>query len=110
MKRQATDQRLIIFPAMGFPDGSVVKNLPANTGDMGLIPLEKETATHYSILAWRIPWTEDSEGLQLMGVTKSQIQLKRTKQHHQSFLLESSKSRPCPLTAVRFQQLAYCTL
>ena len=30
-------------------------------------PLEKEMATHSSILAWRIPWTEDSGGLQSMG-------------------------------------------
>ena len=29
-------------------------------------PLEKEMATHSSILAWRIPWTEDSGGLQFM--------------------------------------------
>ena len=30
-------------------------------------PLEKGMATHSSILAWRIPWTEDPEGLQYMG-------------------------------------------
>ena len=30
-------------------------------------PLEKETATDSSILAWRIPWTEESGGLQSMG-------------------------------------------
>ena len=30
-------------------------------------PLEKEMATHSSILAWRIPWTEKPEGLQSMG-------------------------------------------
>ena len=30
-------------------------------------PLEKEMATHSSILAWEIPWTEDSDGLQSMG-------------------------------------------
>ena len=29
--------------------------------------LEKETATHSSILAWRIPWTEEPGGLQSMG-------------------------------------------
>ena len=29
--------------------------------------LEKETATHFSILAWRIPWTEEPGGLQSMG-------------------------------------------
>ena len=30
-------------------------------------PLEEEMATPYSILAWRIPWTEGPEGLQSMG-------------------------------------------
>ena len=30
-------------------------------------PLEKEMATHSSIFAWEIPWTEDSCGLQFMG-------------------------------------------
>ena len=33
-------------------------------------PLEKEMATHSSILAWEIPWTEELGGLQSMGVTK----------------------------------------
>ena len=31
------------------------------------IPLEKEMATHSSILAWRIPWTEEPDGLQSIG-------------------------------------------
>ena len=38
-------------------------------------PLEKEIATHSSILAWRIPWTEEPGRLQVHGVTKSQTQL-----------------------------------
>ena len=33
-------------------------------------PLEKGTATHSSILAWKIPWTEESGGLQSMGLQK----------------------------------------
>ena len=53
----------------------MVKNLPINardTGDMCSIPEsgrspEEETATNSSILAWKIPWTEDPEGLQSMG-------------------------------------------
>ena len=53
----------------------MVKNLPANAGyvrDTGSIPhredpLEKEMAAHSSILAWRIPWTEEPGGLQSMG-------------------------------------------
>ena len=57
---------------MVFPGGSVVKNLPANAGDTGLIPglgrsLEKETATHFSTLVWEIPWTEELGKLQSMG-------------------------------------------
>ena len=31
-------------------------------------PLEKEMATHFSILTWRIPWTEQPSGLQPMGL------------------------------------------
>ena len=31
-------------------------------------PLEEEMATHSSILAWRIPWTEETGGLQSMGL------------------------------------------
>ena len=56
---------------MASPLVLVVKNLPANTGDIrdpGLIPglkdsLEEDMATHSSILAWRIPWTEEPGGL-----------------------------------------------
>ena len=53
------------------PVALVVKNMPANAGgirDGGLIlPLEEGMATHSSILAWRIPWTEESGGLQSLG-------------------------------------------
>ena len=47
-------------------------NLPAKAADevQALIwedPLEKEMATHSSVLAWRIPWTEEPGGLQSMG-------------------------------------------
>ena len=33
-------------------------------------PLEKEKATHFSILAWRIPWTEEPDGLQSTGLKR----------------------------------------
>ena len=47
-----------------FPGGSDSKASACNAGDPGSIPgsgrsLEKEMATHSSILAWRIPWTEE---------------------------------------------------
>ena len=60
---------------VSFPGGSVVENLPASAGDpggTGLIPglgraLEEGMATHSSILAWKILWTEEPGGLQSMG-------------------------------------------
>ena len=54
----------------------MVKNLPAmqktwvqSLGQEDL--LEKEMATHFSILAWRIPWTEEPGGLQSVGSKES---------------------------------------
>ena len=38
-------------------------------------PLEEEIVTHSSILAWKIPWTEEPGGLQSMGSQKSRTQL-----------------------------------
>ena len=40
-------------------------------------PLEEEMATHFNILAWRIPWTEEAGGLQSHGVAKSWTRLKQ---------------------------------
>ena len=57
---------------VGVSGDSVVKNPLASEGVMGSIldgedPLEEEMATHSSILAWEIPWTEEPGGLQSMG-------------------------------------------
>ena len=41
----------------------------------GKDPLEEEMATHSSILAWKIPWTEEPGGLSFMGSQKGQAQL-----------------------------------
>ena len=51
------------------------KESPCNVGGPGSVlgredPLEEEMATHSSILAWEIPWTEEPGGLQSMGVTQ----------------------------------------
>ena len=62
--------------------GQLVKNLPAmqEMQEMWVRslgredPLEKEMATHSSIHAWRIPWTEEPGGLQFMG-SQSQTRL-----------------------------------
>ena len=57
---------------MGFPGGSLVKKLPTNARDqiqsLGQEdPLEKEMAANSSILAKKIPWTEEPHGLQSKG-------------------------------------------
>ena len=54
------------------------KESSCQAGDAGLIlgwedPLEKETATHSSIFAWEILWTEEPGGLQSMGLQESDI-------------------------------------
>ena len=60
---------------LSFPGGSALKNLPAmqeprepwvrSLGQEN--PLEESMATHFRILAWRMPWTEEPGGLQSMG-------------------------------------------
>ena len=64
------------------PNGAGVRDIPTNTGDTRDVgwslgredPLEEEMATHSSILAWRVPWTEESGGLWSTG-SQSQTQL-----------------------------------
>ena len=73
LKWEWTHSLLIRIPHL--VDFPVIKNPPANAGDIrdtGSIPgsgrsLEKEMATRSSILAWRIPWTEEPGGLQSTG-------------------------------------------
>ena len=62
---------LYLHTYMGFPGGSDGKESACNAGDLGSItglgdPLEKGMATHYSILARRIPWTVEPGRLQSM--------------------------------------------
>ena len=58
---------------IGFPGGSAVKN-PSSMQDSQVQsledPLEEEMATHSSILAWEIPWTEEPDRKQSMGLQK----------------------------------------
>ena len=73
---------------MGFPCGSAGKESDCNVRNLGSIPglgryLEKSTATHSSILAWRIPWTVESAGLQRVA-------------HDFHFQMELSKSEDHP--------------
>ena len=47
-----------------------VKNPPAMQ-EIKVLSLEEEKATHSSILAWRIPWTEEPDGLPSMGLQRA---------------------------------------
>ena len=68
---------------LGFPRGSVRKNLPAivgDAGDVGLIPgLGRSSrggnGNPLQFLTWRIPWTEEPGWATVHGVTKSGTQL-----------------------------------
>ena len=61
--------------SLSFPCGSDDKEFKCNTGDQVRSldwgdPLEEELATHSSIRAWRIPWTQETGELQFMGSQK----------------------------------------
>ena len=71
----------LVSEQVGFPGGSMVKNSPAMQEESQEMqvqflswedPLEEGMATHSSILAGRIPWTEEPGWLQSIGLAKSQ--------------------------------------
>ena len=73
---QAIELVLVLVFGMDLPGGSVVKNLPAmqemRVRSLGQKdPLEEEMATHSSILAWRILWTEEPGGVQSWGCKRA---------------------------------------
>ena len=90
---------------MGFP-GSSVSKICLHWQETWVLaldqedPLQKEMATHSSIFELEIPWTEESSGLQFMGLQKSQV--KATKQHTHtrfgdllnSLVVSENKQRP----------------
>ena len=79
-----------LWDTWGFPGGSAVKNLLAvqesqevQVWSLGQEdPLEEGMSTHSSILAWRLPWTEEPVGYIAYGVAKSQTQLKWLSTQH----------------------------
>ena len=62
--------------SLTFPGGSDGKESAYSAGDLSLVPglgrcsVEEGMATHSSILAWEIPWTEEPGGLQSMGLRR----------------------------------------
>ena len=73
---------------MAFPGGSVVKNPPADAGDVGLIAGSGRSpgegnGNPLQYFAWEIPWTDEAGGLQSMGSQRVRHDLE-TKQHNLS--------------------------
>ena len=63
---------VILLVGLGFPLGSDSKESACNAGDLGSIPgQDKGMAAHFSILAWRLPQTEQPGGPQSMGLKES---------------------------------------
>ena len=90
-------QELLV--AMGKVGGSVIKNLPANAreSDSNLCqedPLEKEMATHSSILAWNILWTEEPGGLYSVGLQRVRQDLATKQQQWRRLMLITVETSP----------------
>ena len=94
---------LLWIVCISFPGGSVVKNLPANAKRCWRHrlcslrqedPLEKQMATHASILACEVPWTQEPSGLHTVhGVAKSWIQLSDWTRMHEQFAWNNFKQQ-----------------
>ena len=92
-------------PPLGLPWCSDSKESTCNAGEPGWIPgsgrspppPEESMATHSSILAWEIPWTEESGGLQSMGSQRVrhdwETNTSTTTGHHYVYKLDSSCTR-----------------
>ena len=87
---------------MGFPGGSAVKNLAAmkelqemRVRSLGWEdPLEEDLATPSSVLAWRIPWTEEPGGLQSIGLQRVRHNLSDLAHSMDSKGMERDQSSP----------------
>ena len=64
---------------LGFPDGSVIKNLSANAENTGSVPGSARSPgegngnLHSSVLAWKIPWTKEPGGVTKKSATTQQL-------------------------------------
>ena len=78
MGQESEKYMCVYISYQGLPGGSVGKESTCNAGDLGLIPGSEKSpgegnGYHSSILAWRIPWTEEAGGLQSMGHKESDM-------------------------------------
>ena len=88
----------------------MVKNLPANVEDAGrpgFDPREEEMATHSSIHAWRIPWTEEPDHLQ---VKKQQLEPDMEQQTGSKLGKEYVKAVYCHPAYLTYMQSISCEM
>ena len=90
----------------------LVKNPPANTEEetpiqsLGRIyPLEEGMATYSSILAWRIPWTEESDGLQ--SIASQELHATKPLNHHHHLCFTFCATEICKHAGKIEQSRAY---
>ena len=88
----------------------MVTNPPANAGDMGFNPcqedpLEKEMVTHSSILDWKIPWTEEPDGLQSKGLQKVGQDLASKHNNNNCFYQFQKEKKICLVIYLKYQVL-----
>ena len=106
MRKKVKSEGLYVYE--GFPDGARGKE-PASQcrrhkrrrfdAWMGKDPLEKEMATHSSILAWRIPWTEEPGKLQSMELQRVGLDLgEASKQYVCVWLIHFATHYSCKAT------------
>ena len=101
--------------SIGLPGGSVIKNLPmmqeTQVQSLGQEdPLEESMARHSSILAWRIPWTEEPGGLQSIGsqrVGHNWSNLPCTHAYSQLFMVHNVLLRLSPSEDDKYGKLAF---
>ena len=81
------------------PGGSVAKNLPGDAGDVVQSlgredPVEKKTATHFSVLAWEIPWVRGTSWATVHGVSRGRHDLatEQQQQHCVQYLTLAHRS------------------
>ena len=101
---------LTVLGTLGFPGGTGLKShLPMQDTKKTQVqslgqedPLERGMATHSSVLAWKIPWTNESDGLQPMGGHDWAYAQKKKKQHIKDSgypRIFNQKEKPADVTA-----------
>ena len=112
-----TNIYIYLYIRLGFPGGLAVKNMPAvqkiQVWSLGQEdPLEKDMATHSSILAWETPWTEEPAWLQSMGLRRDRHDwvTEYTNTHTQAYIRPYRLKLKFPLKSDQWKVLVETTV